>query len=56
MADLIGPKVTNITVYLPVEAKRKIKEFATSQGTTISWLVRNFLDNLIKDIDKKEKN
>lgn len=48
-------KVTNITFYLPIEAKARLNKFAKSQGTSISWILRNFIDNLVKDIKIEEK-
>lgn len=43
-------QITNITFYLPKEAKMRLKKFSQTQGTSISWLMRNFVDTLIKDV------
>jgi len=50
-------RITNITFYLPMEAKKKFKRFVDSQGVSISWVMRNFIDNVLREEDKKkEKN
>jgi predicted DNA-binding protein len=55
MSEPAKMKVTNITFYLPIEAKRKLKDFAESQGTSISWMMRNFIDNVLKDYSRDSK-